>query len=59
MNSPQVLVDYLSTGANRQTAVADWSQDGALAFGADSNIAIWSPSVSELNPQSSTKGWLI
>ncbi|ROT39177.1 elongator complex protein [Sodiomyces alkalinus F11] len=44
MTGPQVLAEYLSTGANRHTAVADWSQSGALAFGADSNIAVWSPS---------------
>ncbi|KAI1812887.1 elongator complex protein [Poronia punctata] len=36
-------VEYLSIGANRQTAVADWSQDGLIAFGADSNIALWRP----------------
>ncbi|KAI0398071.1 WD40-repeat-containing domain protein [Xylariaceae sp. FL0594] len=35
--------EYLSIGANRQTAVADWSRDGLVAFGADSNIALWRP----------------
>ncbi|KAL2760790.1 hypothetical protein ACRALDRAFT_2093144 [Sodiomyces alcalophilus JCM 7366] len=44
MTGPQVLAEYLSTGANRHTAVADWSQSGTLAYGADSNIAVWSPS---------------
>ncbi|TEA11835.1 Elongator complex protein 2 [Colletotrichum sidae] len=37
-------VEYLSTGANRQTAAADWSPSGLLAFGADSNVALWAPS---------------
>ncbi|KAI0120180.1 WD40-repeat-containing domain protein [Nemania sp. FL0031] len=36
-------IEYLSVGANRHTAVADWSQDGLVAFGADSNIALWRP----------------
>ena len=40
-------VQYLSTGANRQTAVADWGKRDTLAFGADINIALWSPKVSE------------
>ncbi|KAF9881180.1 hypothetical protein CkaCkLH20_01330 [Colletotrichum karsti] len=40
----QPSVEYLSTGANRQTAAADWSSSGILAFGADSNIAVWAPS---------------
>ncbi|KGQ04313.1 Elongator complex protein 2 [Beauveria bassiana D1-5] len=34
---------YLSAGANRQTAVADWSRGGLLAFGADTNVAFWAP----------------
>ncbi len=37
---------YLSAGANRQTAVADWSKGDLLAFGADANIALWRPFVS-------------
>ncbi|KAI2643517.1 WD40-repeat-containing domain protein [Xylaria nigripes] len=36
-------IEYLSVGANRHTAVADWSQDGLVAFGADTNIALWRP----------------
>ena len=40
-------VEYLSTGANRHGAVADWSGDGVLAFGADTNVALWTPEVSE------------
>lgn len=42
----QATAEYLSTGANRHTAVADWSQSGVLAFGANSNICLWTPSVS-------------
>lgn len=45
MADGEITVDYLSAGANRQTAVADWGADGLLAFGADSNIALWKPSV--------------
>ncbi|KAK1972778.1 WD domain-containing protein [Colletotrichum sublineola] len=37
-------IEYLSTGANRQTDIADWSPCGLLAYGADSNIALWTPS---------------
>ncbi|CEJ80948.1 Putative Elongator protein 2 [[Torrubiella] hemipterigena] len=44
MAADKVGVEYLSAGANRQTAVADWAVGGILAFGADSNIAIWKPS---------------
>ncbi|KAI0422230.1 WD40-repeat-containing domain protein [Xylaria grammica] len=36
-------IEYLSVGANRHTAVADWSRQGLVAFGADSNIALWRP----------------
>jgi elongator complex protein 2 len=46
MNAQDVSVGYLAAGANRQTAVADWSRGGLLAFGADSNIALWRPTVS-------------
>lgn len=45
MAEESVEVQYLSVGANRHTAVADWSQDGLVAFGADSNIALWRPHV--------------
>ncbi|KAH9241528.1 hypothetical protein K456DRAFT_1718209 [Colletotrichum gloeosporioides 23] len=44
MATIQPSIEYLSTGANRQTAAADWSPCGLLAFGADSNIALWAPS---------------
>ncbi|KAI5461298.1 WD40-repeat-containing domain protein [Mariannaea sp. PMI_226] len=43
MASSPVSVEYLSTGANRQTAVADWSSSGILAFGSDINVALWRP----------------
>lgn len=38
-------VQYLSAGANRQTAAGDWNSDGTVAFGADINIALWRPNV--------------
>ena len=40
---------YLSTGANRQTSIADWSNDGLVAFGADVNVALWEPAVSKMS----------
>ncbi|PHH79617.1 hypothetical protein CDD83_3848 [Cordyceps sp. RAO-2017] len=43
MSATAVSVEYLATGANRQTAVADWSEAGLLAFGAGVNVAIWQP----------------
>ncbi|KIX10496.1 uncharacterized protein Z518_01579 [Rhinocladiella mackenziei CBS 650.93] len=37
--------DYYSIGGNRHSAAADWSAtSGLLAFGADQNVALWSPS---------------
>ena len=48
MASPEVHVDYLAIGANRHTAVADWSDRGIIAFGAGHNIALWRPKVSGL-----------
>ncbi|KAG6041072.1 hypothetical protein E4U41_006095 [Claviceps citrina] len=45
MGTKQVLAEYLSVGANRQTCVADWSANGLLAFGADVNIALWRPTL--------------
>ncbi|KAJ4167891.1 Elongator subunit elp2 [Fusarium falciforme] len=45
MGTRPVSVEYLSSGANRQTAVADWSRSGILAFGADINVALWHPSL--------------
>ncbi|ORY71612.1 elongator protein 2 [Pseudomassariella vexata] len=46
MNEASIGVEYLSVGANRQTAVADWNENGIVAFGADSNVALWQPSSS-------------
>ncbi|KAI1139033.1 WD40 repeat-like protein [Hypoxylon sp. FL0543] len=43
MDNYQVGVEYLCAGANRHTAVADWNDDGIVAFGADSHIALWRP----------------
>lgn len=45
MGEVNTEIEYLSVGANRHTAVADWSQGGLVAFGADSNIALWRPHV--------------
>ncbi|KAI1823174.1 WD40-repeat-containing domain protein [Xylaria intraflava] len=47
MGEEDAEIEYLSVGANRHTAVADWSQDGLVAFGADSNIALWRPHASQ------------
>jgi elongator complex protein 2 len=46
MDEANIGIEYLSVGANRHTAVADWSDDGTVAFGADSNVALWQPIVS-------------
>lgn len=46
MSSNGLTVEHLAAGANRQTAVADWSRTGLLAYGADCNIALWRPAVS-------------
>ncbi len=37
---------YLSAGANRYAAAADWSEDGLVAFGSDANVCLWNPAVS-------------
>ncbi|KAK4138738.1 WD40 repeat-like protein [Trichocladium antarcticum] len=34
---------YLSAGANRYAAAADWSEDGLVAFGSDANVCLWNP----------------
>ncbi|KAI0122868.1 WD repeat domain-containing protein [Xylariales sp. AK1849] len=46
MKEANIGIEYLSVGANRNTAVADWSETEVLAFGADSNIALWRPNIS-------------
>ncbi|KAI0167141.1 WD40 repeat-like protein [Hypoxylon sp. FL1284] len=43
MDGSRIGIEYLSAGANRQTAAADWSDDGIVAFGADTNVALWRP----------------
>lgn len=45
MEEVNVDVEYLSAGANRQTAAGDWNIDGTVAFGADTSIALWKPTV--------------
>jgi hypothetical protein len=50
MSEAKVGIEYLSVGANRQTAVSDWNEDGVVAFGTDSNIALWQPNVSFYAP---------
>jgi elongator complex protein 2 len=49
MDEANIGIEYLSAGANRHTAVADWSENGVVAFGADSNIALWQPVVSRIH----------
>ncbi|KAG0648310.1 Gamma-toxin target 2 [Hyphodiscus hymeniophilus] len=39
----EISAEYLAAGANRHPSVADWDEGGILAFGADRNIALWSP----------------
>ncbi|KAJ4302243.1 Elongator subunit elp2 [Collariella sp. IMI 366227] len=34
---------YLSAGANRYAAAADWGDDGLVAFGSDTNVCLWDP----------------
>ena len=37
---------YLAAGGNRHPSAADWDpRTGLLAFGADRNVALWSPLV--------------
>ena len=47
-NMAETIVEsrYLSAGANRYAAAADWGEDGLVAFGSDSNVCLWDPSVS-------------
>lgn len=40
----QAMAEYVVAGANRHPAAADW-HGKVLAYGADRNIAIWSPQV--------------
>lgn len=43
-----VTCRYLSAGANRYSAAADWGDAGTVAFGSDSNVCFWNPAVSHL-----------
>ncbi|KAM7184830.1 Elongator complex protein 2 [Rhypophila sp. PSN 637] len=45
MSEIEASVDarYLSAGANRYAAAADWGEDGLVAFGADNNVCLWNP----------------
>jgi hypothetical protein len=49
MTEAAVESRYLSAGANRYAAAADWSEDGLVAFGSDTNVCLWGPSVSSLS----------
>lgn len=50
MAGPNVSTRYLSVGANRYAATADWGENGEVAFAANSNICLWSPAVRSLFP---------
>ncbi|KAK0652242.1 RNA polymerase II elongator-like protein [Cercophora newfieldiana] len=43
MTEVKIDTRYLSAGANRYAAAADWGEDGLVAFGADSNVCLWNP----------------
>ncbi|KAL2177970.1 WD40-repeat-containing domain protein [Thermothelomyces heterothallicus CBS 202.75] len=38
-----VFSRYLSAGANRYAAAADWGENGLVAFGSDTNVCLWDP----------------
>lgn len=41
-----ITTEYISVGGNRHPAAADWDvQSGILAYGADTNVALWDPLV--------------
>lgn len=43
-----VCTEYIAAGGNRHPAAADWDPfSDLIAFGADRNIAIWKPCVSD------------
>ena len=42
-------LDYIAAGGNRHPSAADWdAESGLLAYGADRNVALWSPLVLHL-----------
>lgn len=41
--------EYIAAGGNRHPSAADWdAATGLLAYGADRNVALWSPLVLDL-----------
>ncbi|KAK3952130.1 RNA polymerase [Pseudoneurospora amorphoporcata] len=44
MTETAIDTRYLSAGANRYAAAADWGENGLVAFGADINVCLWNPS---------------
>ena len=51
----EVHTDYIAVGGNRHPAAADWDAAGStLAYGADTNVALWEPLV--LHVSSNTIG---
>jgi elongator complex protein 2 len=47
-----VQLDYISVGGNRHPSSADWSSalGGYIAYSAGNSVALWSPVVSQQNP---------
>ncbi|KAK0626870.1 WD40-repeat-containing domain protein [Immersiella caudata] len=43
MTESKIDTRYLSAGANRYAAAADWGANGLVAFGADCNVCLWNP----------------
>lgn len=42
--------EYVAAGGNRHPAAADWDiETGLLAYGSDSNVALWKPVVSAID----------
>lgn len=42
----QLKTDYIAVGGNRHPSAADWDRlSGLVAYGADTNIALWDPLV--------------
>lgn len=48
--------EYVAAGGNRHPAAADWdSISGILAYGADNNVALWKPLVSNTYVDTASK----
>ncbi|KAK4241458.1 Elongator complex protein 2 [Achaetomium macrosporum] len=43
MSETTVESRYLSAGANRYAATADWGEAGLVAFGSNTNVCLWDP----------------